>query len=264
MARGLNRFATQQMRLLRLGSARRSYGAAAALDYDYDEWRDCDRRWRYPLAMVDGEGCETERGVQWVILGERGAKKHVYAEWLSKLLHVPHISMSSLLRQQLYASSLMYKQIEEAVNQGKLVPKDIIFGLLSNRLEEGYHKGENGFILDGIPQTRTQAEILDQIAHINLVLNFKCPDNVLVRRHSGSRLNGSQKKSLCSNEETAWKDKLLTYAEQSESLEDYYRKQKKLLDFQVAGAPEETWQGLLAALQLQHISSPISPHKLTA
>lgn len=51
---------------------------------------------------------------------------------------------------------------------------------------------------------------------------------------------------------------------QSKPLEDYYRKQKKLLDFHVAAAPGETWQGLLAALQLQHINAVSSSPKLTA
>jgi hypothetical protein len=43
------------------------------------------------------------------------------------------------------------------VNEGKLVPEEIIFTLLSRRLEEGYCRGETGFILDGIPRTRMQA-----------------------------------------------------------------------------------------------------------
>lgn len=43
------------------------------------------------------------------------------------------------------------------MNQGKLVPEEVIFGLLSKRLEEGYCKGESGFILDGIPRTKIQA-----------------------------------------------------------------------------------------------------------
>lgn len=47
-------------------------------------------------------------------------------------------------------------------------------------------------------------------------------------------------------------------------LEEYYRKQKKLLDFQVAGGPAETWQGLLAALQLQHMMSAVGSTQLTA
>lgn len=37
------------------------------------------------------------------------------------------------------------------------MPEDIIFGLLTKRLEEGYNKGETGFILDGIPRTHMQA-----------------------------------------------------------------------------------------------------------
>lgn len=51
---------------------------------------------------------------------------------------------------------------------------------------------------------------------------------------------------------------------QSKPLEDYYRKQQKLLDFHVASAPGETWQGLLAALHLQHINAVSSSQKLTA
>lgn len=51
---------------------------------------------------------------------------------------------------------------------------------------------------------------------------------------------------------------------QSKPLEEYYRKQKKLLDFHVAGAPGETWQGLLTALHLQHMNAVSSSRKLTA
>nr|GMC62046.1 probable adenylate kinase 7, mitochondrial [Ipomoea batatas] len=62
----------------------------------------------------------------------------------------------------------------------------------------------------------------------------------------------------------AWREKLRVYAEQSQPLEEYYRKQRKLLDFQVSGAPGETWQGLLAALHLQHMNVVSSSQKLTA
>ena len=50
-----------------------------------------------------------------------------------------------------------WAQIANAVNEGKLVPEDVVFALLSKRLEEGYYGGEIGFILDGIPRTRVQA-----------------------------------------------------------------------------------------------------------
>lgn len=43
------------------------------------------------------------------------------------------------------------------MNRGALVPEDIIFGLLSKRLEDGYYSLETGFILDGIPRSQFQA-----------------------------------------------------------------------------------------------------------
>lgn len=258
-------------------SSIKAYGssAAAQVQYDYDDdeeeyeseiWRNRNR------TIEETEGSETGRGVHWVIMGDPLAKKHVYAERLSKLLHVPHISMGSLVRQELHPLSSLYKQIANAVNQGKLVPEDIIFGLLSKRLEEGYSRGETGFILDGIPRTRIQAEILDQIADIDLVVNFKCAEDFLLNQHMRTGIYSPGKEFLSmsksgyssSDAEVAWKDKLRVHAEQSKPLEDYYRQQKKLLDFQAAGAPGETWQGLLAALHLQHMNAISSSQKLTA
>ncbi|GLT63568.1 hypothetical protein SLA2020_361250 [Shorea laevis] len=143
----------------------RGYGSAAAVqldyDYDYDYYEDeqfqLDRHRVEPTA--DTAGSAPGRGVQWVLIGEPGVKRYIYAERLSKLLEVPHISMVPLFDRNLTLGprSSLYKQIANAVNEGKLVPEDVIFALLSKRLEEGYYKSENGFILDGIPRTRIQA-----------------------------------------------------------------------------------------------------------
>jgi len=48
-------------------------------------------------------------------------------------------------------------QIANALDHGKLVPEEIMFGLLKKRLDDGYSRGETGFILDGFPRTRIQA-----------------------------------------------------------------------------------------------------------
>lgn len=55
----------------------------------------------------------------------------------------------------------------------------------------------------------------------------------------------------------------ISFFSQNMLLEDYYREQKKLLEFQVGSAPGEAWQGLVAALHLQHINAARSSHKLT-
>ncbi|KAK1266330.1 hypothetical protein QJS04_geneDACA016677 [Acorus gramineus] len=237
--------------------------AAAAVDYSDHEWSDEEEE-TVPARtgpVPDRAGSREWRGVQWVFMGTPGAQKHVYASRLSKLL-----------------------EIANAVTEGKLVPEDIIFGLLSKRLDEGYRRGESGFILDGIPRTRMQAEILDQIADIDLVVNFKCNEDWFTKNHIGGGICVSCGRSIgaCSlrptcmactlhtrlqdsiNTEDFRKEKLRVYAEQSKDLEDYYRKQKKLLDFQVAGGPGETWQALLAALRLPRIAPLKLSHVLTA
>ncbi|GLT51775.1 hypothetical protein SLA2020_251590 [Shorea laevis] len=198
--------------------------------------------------VADTEGAVPLRGVQWAFIGSPRAKKHVYADMLSKLLEVPHISMASLVRQELNPWSAIYREIAKAVNHGELVGENIIFGLVSKRLEDGYCRGETGFILDGIPRSRIQAEILDQLAEIDLVVNFKCTEDTIVKTQG----------------EASWKERLQDCKEQSKQLEDYYRKQKKLLDFQVSIAPVETWQGLLTALHLQHMHATHPLMKLTA
>ncbi|CAL5191577.1 unnamed protein product [Lathyrus oleraceus] len=245
----------------------RPFGSAAALQYNYDD----EEEFEYiaPRGMLDTEGSAPERGVQWVMIGEPGAKRHMFAERLSKLLEVPHISMASLLHQELNPRSSLYQQIANALDHGKLVPEEIIFALLSKRLEDGYYRGETGFILDGIPRTRIQADILNHIAHVDLVVNFKCPQEDILKKKLGlHKFTPGQEHIYTTSSWTPTKQSQDEHghkrAEESKMLEDYYRKQKKLLNFEVAGGAGETWKGLLAALHLQHINALSSSQKLTA
>ncbi|XP_062030179.1 probable adenylate kinase 7, mitochondrial [Rosa rugosa] len=225
------------LRLLRLTLSRLSSSSAAAaqpiLDYDYYQFDHAPPRDQAPLA--DAAGSVPVRGVQWAFIGSPIAKRHFYAERISKLLQVPHISMATLVRQDLHPHSSLYNQIANAVNRGEIVAEeDILLGLLSKKLEDGYWRGESGFILDGIPRSKIQAEILSQLVEIDLVVNFKCTEHCLVKH----------------KREAAWREKLQIFTEQSKPLEDYYKKQEKILDFQVSSAPGETWKGLLATLHL--------------
>ncbi|KAG6747177.1 hypothetical protein POTOM_049558 [Populus tomentosa] len=278
-----------------------SSAAEAQLDPDYYYYNEPPRRNQLG-AMDDTENSVPGRGVQWAFIGSPRAKKRVYAETLSKLLEVPCISMASLARQELNPRSSLYKQIANAVNRRMLVPEDIIFGLLSKRLEDGYYKGETGFILDGIPRSRLQAkylflgvflwdrgrivyvvestlpdtdlsdlfsfsfesvkEILDQLVEIDLVVNFRCTDDYLVKHQQ----EGVWKESVYAEQDQyslPWDILKFLLSPQSKPLEDYYQKQKRLLDFQVGSAPAENWQGLLAALHLQHINAACSSKKPT-
>lgn len=113
---GICRFRTaarSTVRRLGLTPPSRSYGAAALhVEYDFEDEDDSEvsdgrrRIW----TVAEPADSLPDRGVQWVVMGNPGAQKHVYAERLSKLLEVPHISMGSLVRQELNPRSSLYKQ----------------------------------------------------------------------------------------------------------------------------------------------------------
>ncbi|CAN1153874.1 Probable adenylate kinase 7, mitochondrial [Linum perenne] len=243
----------------------RFYGSAAAVEYNYsddeEEERCCysglDASPSPDSLAASASGLTWERGVRWVLIGDPGVKKHLYAEKLSNILQVPHISMGTLLRQELNPGSALYKQIFNAVNEGKLVPEEVIFGLLSKRLEEGYSKGESGFILEGIPRTRLQAEILDQIADIDLVVNFKSAEQRLVK----SNCAGVGHSPSVTSVGRSYEEKFRIYAEEGIAMENYYREQRKLLDFEAGG---DTWKGLLAALHIKNANATLSSKELAA
>ncbi|KAL8090567.1 hypothetical protein AgCh_039863 [Apium graveolens] len=129
-----------------------------------------------------------ERNVQWVFLGCPGVGKGTYAARLSKLLGVPHIATGDLVRHELASRGPLSEKLSEIVNKGKLVSDEFIIKLLSKRLEAGEAKGESGFILDGFPRTIKQAEILEGVTDIDLVINLKLREEALIAKCLGRRI----------------------------------------------------------------------------
>lgn len=115
-------------RLLELGQIkRRFYGSAAAqLQYDYDY--DYEEDYESQSEMEDSLGSVSGRGVQWVIMGDPFTNRHLYAQKLSQLLKVPHISMGTLVRQELNPRSSIYKQVMINYCLNKFIQFYCLFG----------------------------------------------------------------------------------------------------------------------------------------
>ncbi|ONK71175.1 uncharacterized protein A4U43_C04F5580 [Asparagus officinalis] len=225
-----------------------------------------------------------DRGVQWVFLGCPGVGKGTYASRLSNLLGVPHIATGDLVREELTSSGPLAQQLKDIVNQGKLVSDEIIINLLSKRLENGEAKGESGFILDGFPRTIRQAVILEGTTDIDLVINLKLREDVLLEKCLGRRIcsqcggnfnvasinakeeNGKPAMSMapllppahCTSKlitraddtEEVVKERLRIYNDMSQPVEDFYRGRGKLLEFDLPGGIPESWPKLLEVLNL--------------
>ncbi|MCD6538361.1 adenylate kinase [Candidatus Bathyarchaeota archaeon] len=117
-----------------------------------------------------------------VILGPPGAGKGTYASRLTKILGIPHISTGDMVRDEIRRQTDLGRKIKEYSDEGELVPDEIIIKLLAERLKRDDCK--RGFILDGFPRTIGQAEALDRISGVDLVINLNVPDDVIIARLS--------------------------------------------------------------------------------
>lgn len=128
-----------------------------------------------------------------VLLGPPGAGKGTHALVLSKEFGVPHVSTGDMLREALRSGSPLGLKAKEYMEKGALVPDEVVIGLVKERL--GKSDAKNGFILDGYPRTREQAESLDHLLGslkmpLDLAVYFKTGSKVVISRLSGRRICG--------------------------------------------------------------------------
>lgn len=121
-----------------------------------------------------------------ILLGPPGAGKGTQAEILSKRLGIETISTGVMLRTAIREETDLGKMAQEYINSGRLVPDDVVVGIVKERLSQDDCK--KGFILDGFPRTTAQAEALTQSGvEIDKVLSLEVSDETIVQRLSGRR-----------------------------------------------------------------------------
>ena len=95
-----------------------------------------------------------------ILLGAPGAGKGTQAEILCRELNIPTISTGNILRAAIKNGTPTGLKAKAYMDAGKLVPDDVIIGIVTERLAEDDCK--NGYILDGVPRTIAQAEALEK------------------------------------------------------------------------------------------------------
>ena len=121
-----------------------------------------------------------------IMLGAPGAGKGTQAAIFSERLGIPTISTGNILRAAVKNGTPVGLQARSYMDAGKLVPDQVIIGIIAERLAEA--DCQRGYILDGVPRTIAQAEALEASGiRFDCVLDIEVADEEIQRRMSGRR-----------------------------------------------------------------------------
>lgn len=123
-----------------------------------------------------------------MLLGCPGAGKGTQATFIKNKYHIAQVSTGDMLRAAITAGTSLGKQVQQIMDEGRLVSDDIMIQLVKERIAEPDCK--NGFLLDGFPRTIPQAEALrENHIHLDYIIQVDVPDAELIKRLSGRRLH---------------------------------------------------------------------------
>ena len=201
-----------------------------------------------------------------ILLGAPGAGKGTQAERLREDFGIPHIATGDILRAQVADGTELGTEANGYMEAGELVPDDVIVGMITDRIAEG--DARDGFVLDGFPRNRQQAEALTAALQeldrrLTAALLIAVPDEEVVRRLAGRRIclknpthiyhvdfdppkhanvcdqDGSRLIQRDDDKEETIRRRLEVYHTQTEPLIDYYDRLGLLRRFDGQPGPDE-------------------------
>ena len=123
-----------------------------------------------------------------ILLGGPGAGKGTQANLVKDRYQIPQISTGDMLRAALKEGTELGLKAKEYMDAGKLVPDDVIIGLVKERIKEP--DCEKGFLFDGFPRTIPQADAMKEAGvPIEAVVDIDVPDGEIIKRMSGRRVH---------------------------------------------------------------------------
>ena len=196
-----------------------------------------------------------------ILLGAPGAGKGTQASRISDAYKLPHISTGDIFRENIKNETPIGLLAKSYIDKGQLVPDEVTCKIVEGRIEKDDCK--DGYMLDGFPRTIVQAEALDKITKIDLVINIEVDFSLVMDRLCGRRvckecgesyhvstLNGATKCARCGGELYQRKDdnpetvqsRLEVYSAQTAPLIQYYTEKGILFNVVSDSTPEAVYE----------------------
>ncbi|XP_049851546.1 adenylate kinase-like [Schistocerca gregaria] len=207
-------------------------------------------------------------GIHVVLLGPPGSGKGTQSPMLVKEHNICHLSSGDILRSAATAQTPLGQEVNKIINEGKLVPDDLIVELIKENLKRPECK--NGFVLDGFPRTVDQAKQLDSMLSQNnkkldRALHFQINDDLLFERSAGRLLHpasgriyhrtfspprqsmldditGEPLVRRTDDKEDVMKKRIRSYHEQTSPVLKYYKDRNILSTIDASLSKESVWE----------------------
>jgi len=218
-----------------------------------------------------------------ILIGPPGAGKGTQAERLVEDFDLPYYATGDILRQAVKEETELGKKAKEFMNNGDLVPDDLITDVILDRVDS--EEAADGFVLDGFPRTVAQAESLekglgDRDREVTAALLIDAPDDAVIERLSGRRIctknqhlyhvdsNPPKNEDVCDMDgskliqrdddkpETV-KKRLEVYHDQTEPLIELYEDKGLLRRFDGTRSPDEVNDHIRATLATLKLESEL-------
>ena len=160
---------------------------------------------------------------KYVVLGPQGSGKSTQCRLLASRFDFVHISVGDIIRWHLEHRTKLASRVRIILASGNLIPDEIVMDLVRRRLEE--HDWNYGFVLDGFPRTRAQADFFWQNWDIDKVAYLDVPDEIVSSRVLERSLAGwgaGYTKRAHSNPE-AMRRRIRNYHHRTKPLLDLYK-----------------------------------------
>ena len=179
-----------------------------------------------------------------VLFGPPGAGKGTQAKLICEKYFLNHLSTGDLLRKESSKETSLGIQIKNTINDGKLVSNETTIELIKQFINENKNNNK-GFLFDGFPRNKKQAELLDHLMEsinekILCVILLNVNEDVLKERI----MNRSTTEGRSDDNLETLSKRLHTYSSETEPLIEYYSSQNLVRKVHGTGEISDINQGI--------------------